>query len=352
MLKLSKRHGSKFWTARGTYCGIKVDRSLGVTEKREAEAILAKLQKEIFERASGRVPEKAGPSFAQAVISYVKLGGERRFLEPLLKYFGEVPIDTIDQTAINAAAIALYPNGSSSTRNRQVYGPVSAILKSNGISTKVHRLEPPEGVVRWINRDEASRLIASCSPHLRPLVMFLLYTGARAGEALWLDWDNLHLARSHVQFIDTKNGESRGVPLHSDLRAELANLPHRTGEVFRKPDGRPYERPKGGDDVSAGTKIGTAFQGACRRAGITNFRVHDCRHTFACWFYQEHRDLIKLKELGGWKSLSMVLRYAHVNSNNYLDDINAMPSLQYWANSGQKNPASTENDIGINKFMV
>jgi hypothetical protein len=73
----------------------------------------------------------------------VKLGGERRFLEPLLKYFGEVPIDTIDQAAINAAAIALYPNGSSSTRNRQVYGPVSAILKSNGISTKVHRLEPP-----------------------------------------------------------------------------------------------------------------------------------------------------------------------------------------------------------------
>ena len=87
MLVLKKRHGSKFWTARGTYLGVNVDRSLGVNEKREAEAILAKLQKEIFERASGRVPEKAGPSFAQAVISYVKLGGERRFLEPLLKYF-------------------------------------------------------------------------------------------------------------------------------------------------------------------------------------------------------------------------------------------------------------------------
>ena len=88
MLVLKKRHGSKFWTARGTYCGIKVDRSLGVTDKREAQAILAKIQAEIFERASGRTPSK-GPTFAEAVISYVKNGGEKRFLEPLSKHFGE-----------------------------------------------------------------------------------------------------------------------------------------------------------------------------------------------------------------------------------------------------------------------
>jgi integrase len=115
------------------------------------------------------------------------MGGERRFLEPLLKYFGEVPIDTIDQTAINAATIALYPNGSSSTRNRQVYTPVSAILKSAGLKMPLRRLKNPDGRIRWLQHHEAARLIDSCSPHLRPLVMFMLYTGARAGEAVWLD---------------------------------------------------------------------------------------------------------------------------------------------------------------------
>ena len=30
------------------------------------------------------------------------------------------------------------------------------------------------------------------------------------------------------------------LPLHQDLLAELANLPHRDGEVFRRPDGKPY----------------------------------------------------------------------------------------------------------------
>jgi hypothetical protein len=33
----------------------------------------------------------------------------------------------------------------------------------------------------------ADRLIEACSEHLRPLVIFLLYTGVRIGEALWLD---------------------------------------------------------------------------------------------------------------------------------------------------------------------
>ncbi|MEE8455658.1 MAG: tyrosine-type recombinase/integrase, partial [Limibaculum sp.] len=54
-----------------------------------------------------------------------------------------------------------------------------------------------------------------CSSHLRPLVTFMLYTGARASEALYLDWVNVDLGRAHVVFPETKNGEPRGVPLHS-----------------------------------------------------------------------------------------------------------------------------------------
>jgi integrase len=336
MLKLSKRHGSKFWTARGTYLGVKVDRSTGACDKGEAQAILAKIQNEIFERASGHVPEKAGPTFAEAVILYCKKGGEKRFLEPLLKYFGDLPIAKIDQAAIDEAAMVLYPNGSSSTRNRQVYTPVSAILKSAGLKMPLNRLENPQGVIRWLRHDEAARLIASCSPHLKPLVMFMLYTGARAGEALWLEWRNVDLARAHVSFEKTKNGDPRGVPLHRDLVAELANLPYRTGLVFRRPDGEPYSIPTGDHDRSAGSKIKTSFKGACTRAGIENFRVHDLRHTFATWHYQRHRDLRALQILGGWKTLSMVTRYTHANTDNYREGINAMPTLQNWADHGQK----------------
>ena len=219
---------------------------------------------------------------------YMESGGERRFVAPLLRYFGDMPIDQIDQQAINCAATAIYPDGAPATRNRQVYSPVSAILKFAGVKWPVHRPEPPEGVVRWLTRDEASRLIAACS----------------------------------------KNGKPRGVPLHRELVAELANLPHREGEVFRRPDGRPYERPRDDYDLSAGSKIRTAFQGAVKRAGIIEkFRVHDCRHTWATWHYAANYDLIALQTLGGWLTLAMVTRYAHANTDNYRDGINGLPSF-------------------------
>jgi integrase len=112
----------------------------------------------------------------------------------------------------------------------------------------------------------------------------------------------------------------------------LANLPHRDGEVFRRPDGEPYERPSGDDDTSAGSVIKTAF-----KAAIENFHPHDCRHTWATWHYRKHRDLIALQRLGGWRRLSMVTRYAHQNSEGDRASIDAMPSLE-----------SCENVVNLN----
>jgi len=116
-----------------------------------------------------------------------------------------------------------------------------------------------------------------------------------------------------VIFRDTKNGETRGVPLHPRLVATLANLPHREGCVFRRPDGLPYASARNIDDTSAGSRIKKAFAGACRRAGLSGVSPHTCRHTWASWHYAQNRDLLALQRLGGWKTVSMVTRYAHVN---------------------------------------
>jgi integrase len=82
--------------------------------------------------------------------------------------------------------------------------------------------------------------------------------------------------------------------------------------------------------------IKTAFKAALRRAGIANFRVHDLRHTWATWHYAERHDLDALQKLGDWKTPSMVMRYAHANSENHRAGINALPSLS-GTNSVQSN---------------
>jgi integrase len=118
------------------------------------------------------------------------------------------------------------------------------------------------------------------------------------------------------------------VPLNERVVAALANLPHREGEVFQTHTGRPYARPKlrdDGSDGGAGVCIAGAFAGACHRAGIEDCHPHTCRHTFATWHYQTHRDLQRLMQIGGWKSIQMVMRYAHTNVDQHLASVDALP---------------------------
>jgi len=331
-LKLVQRRDNKspFWIIRGSIRGRRVDESTGTAERKIAEEIRAKREAELLaESVYGR---RATATFAQAVLSYLEHGGSKRFLEPVIEHFGTTPLAKIDQDAIDRGARKLYPNASGATRNRQFYTPVSAVMTHAARRSWCPRLllerpAPSKERVRWLTVEEAERLIEACSDHMRPLVIFLLYTGARVGEALWLDWRHVDIKRGHVSFPKTKNGEARGVPLHPRVIASLANLPHREGEVFRRPDGRPYERPEADDDdhISAGSRISTAFAGACRRAGITDFHPHDCRHTWATWHYAANRDHGALQKLGGWKSVRMVMRYAHVNVDELRHTIDRLP---------------------------
>jgi hypothetical protein len=55
-----------------------------------------------------------------------------------------------------------------------------------------------------------------------------------------------------------------------------------------------------------------AWRNALQRAGIFDFRWHDLRHTFATWHREAGTPTHELQRLGGWKTQSMVERYAHV----------------------------------------
>ncbi len=327
-LKIVRRAKSPNWVIRGTIRGIRVEESTGTSDKRIAEEIRAKREAEILKQSVyGR---SATATFAEAAVSYLENGGSKRFLEPIIRRFGTTPLARIDLDVIDRAARKTYPSASNATLDRQFYTPTSAVLKhaaKRGLCPSIifERPDVPRPPITWLTLDEANLVINACADHLRPLVIFLFYTGCRIGEALWLDWHNVDLARRHVIFPKTKNGEARGVPLHDRVVVALANLPHREGEVFRRPDGMPYERPKRADDTSAGSRIKKAFVGACKRAGIANFSVHGCRHTWATWHYAANRDISALMRLGGWKTVSMVMRYLHANVDEHRHTIDRLP---------------------------
>src|SRR5262249_11265361 len=327
-LKLVRRRKSPNWVIRGTVRGIRVEETTGTANRRFAEEIRANRESEIL--AQSVYGRRATCTFAEAALSYVEAGGSKRFLELVVRNFATTPLARIDQDAIDRGARKVYPNASPATLDRQFYTPTSAVLKhaaKRGWCAPLI-LERPDVVqptIRWLTLEEADRLISACAAHLRPLVVFMIYTGARIGEALWLDWCNVDLIRGHVMFPKTKNGEARGIPLHPRVIAALANLPQREGGGFRHPDGLPYTRPRYAHHTSAGKRVGTAFAGACARAGIKDFSAHGCRHTWATWHYAHNRDLPALMRLGGWKSVSMVLRYTHTNVDEHRHTIDRLP---------------------------
>lgn len=59
-----------------------------------------------------------------------------------------------------------------------------------------------------------------------------------------------------------------------------------------------------------------AWHEACALVGVEDFTFHDWRHTWASWHVQRGTPLHVLQELGGWESIEMVQKYAHLGRSH------------------------------------
>lgn len=158
--------------------------------------------------------------------------------------------------------------------------------------------------VRWLTHSQAEAVLARLPDHQREVVLFALATGLRQRNILDLTWDRVDLERriATIGEGDTKNEEALGVPLNDIALGVLERqLGKHRSHVFTY-KGKPLR--------TANTR---AWRGALKACGIRNFRWHDLRHTWATWLRQNDVPTWVLQELGGWKSETMVRRYAHMS---------------------------------------
>ena len=170
--------------------------------------------------------------------------------------------------------------------------------------------------VRFLTKEQARGLIAAVNHDwLRDLIVFALGTGMRQGEIFSLRWSNVNLDKRMcwIEGADAKSGHARAVPLNDEAYDLLVSLRGKHSEfVFTRND-----KPLIYFDDEM-------FKSACRRAEIENFRFHDLRHTWASWHVQNSTPLLQLQALGGWKTLDMVLRYAHLSTDHLSAHVNAV----------------------------
>lgn len=300
-----------------------MDESTGTPREALARKALAARKEQIErDRFSPKPiePGPAGPTFLSAAVAYIEAGGEDRFIgaydeetgqwSGLIAHFGEKPLSEITQEAINEAATKLLPGGTAQTRNRQVYTPVSAVLKSAGVESKIKRPKGWRGSKRttWLRPEQAFALFKAADARDAEFGIFirtLTYTGMRLSECTGMMIDRLELAESFAYVPTTKNGEPRGVHLPPVTVVALANHPRgleRTGErVFRfRKCGRLYAWLDA-TLVAAGIELPP-------RTGF-----HVLRHTWATWMRRYGGlDTRGLVGTGAWADEKSAARYEHV----------------------------------------
>jgi integrase len=182
-----------------------------------------------------------------------------------------------------------------------VYNPVRDIKLPPHAKARDRRLRPGEEGAE----DEETRLLAAChearNPFLLPIVRLALETAMRQGELVGLRWEHIDLTRQIAHLPDTKNGESRTVPLSSAAVRVLRSLSRGTYHVF---PGLTTEAVK------------RAYIRAVRRANIENLRFHDLRHEATTRLFEKGLNIMEVASITGHKDLRMLRRYTHLKAEN------------------------------------
>ncbi len=174
---------------------------------------------------------------------------------------------------------------------------------------------------RFLSDSERRGLLKQCQQSgndlLYPIVVFALSTGARKREVLDLTLDDLDLKRGLAVLRDTKNGETRTVPVVHHLHKLMKQQVARVNAFYDK-----REAPKRGRwlfpraDGKAPIDIRAPWEKALEAASITDFRFHDLRHSTASYLAMNGASVVEIADVLGHKTLQMVKRYAHLSESH------------------------------------
>ncbi|MHB1544013.1 MAG: tyrosine-type recombinase/integrase [Gammaproteobacteria bacterium] len=170
---------------------------------------------------------------------------------------------------------------------------------------KTARPRLPRGRERRLEPGEEDRLLEAAQPQFGAVLRFALATAMRQGEIVSLRWERVDLKRRAVLLTETKNGETRTVPLSPAALEVLRAIPRRIdGSVFGM----------------SGNAVRLAWDRLMRKTGIKGLRFHDLRHEAISRLFEDtDLDIMEIRAISGHKTLQMLARYTHLRTHRLAD---------------------------------
>jgi len=167
----------------------------------------------------------------------------------------------------------------------------------------------------WLTVEEETAIREALTPDLRPLFAVSVHTGLRWSEQVALRWKDVDMLSGVITVPRAKHGYTRRVPANSLVRGVLVDL----GSGRARPDDpeEPVFPVRYTEASKFFPKAVERAQAALREAEkdasrLDGYTWHSNRHTFASRLVMAGADPLTVKELGGWRTLAMVQRYAHL----------------------------------------
>lgn len=313
-MSLYKR-GGIWWMRFTPPGGRELRQSTGTADKRQAQELHDIKKAELWRTA--KLGARPRHSWKEAVVRWVAEHPERKSMASVKTHlrqadplFGALMLDQIGRETLAAFVRQRRAAGVKNSSINQSLSAIGAILRAAhdwgwmDLPPRLKALPTPERRLRWLTREEADRLLAELPPHLAAMARFSLATGLREANVCGLEWRQVDWNQRRIRLHpdQMKAGRALTVPLNADAMVVLREQQGRHPERVFTYAGKPIHHANS-----------SAWQAALKRAGLDGFRWHDLRHTWASWHVQAGTPLPVLKELGGWATLDMVLRYAHLS---------------------------------------
>lgn len=333
------------WHCHGWVAGERIRRSTGTADRLKAEETRVKW---LRDGSRGVKPTTAGTTFSEAVDLYLKnrttlSGGSRRYVEQIRDRLGDELLLDFDETTIERHR-EKYCDGKKALTQKRYLTQLRAVINlaterkllSAPVKVKVPRAKKGEGrrlvYLEAHERDALIERLKFYTEELAYLIQFLCHTGARTGEALKLEWQDVDMGNRQVVLHSLKGGDGpreRTVPLNDKAMEALEWMQHRFkangGRVFMDAKGKPYKIyvNKWGKEES-GKKF-KYLDKAVKDIGLTKrVTAYTMRHTFASVMRKRGVSLDRIKELMGHSSIDMTLIYAHLLVEDHRQDVNLL----------------------------
>lgn len=317
-MPISKRNKT-WWIDVTTSSGVRVRQSAGTQVKTEAQQLHDRIKSEAWRVE--KLNEKPSRTWDEAAVLWLRETshkkdheGDKSKLRWLTRHLRGVDLNRIDREMVAQITSLKQAEASAATTNRHLALVRSILRRAErewewiAKAPYVRLLKEPKGRERWLTVEQVKSLLNELPEHQVSIVMFALASGLRQSNILQLEWNRVDLKRRTCWVVagETKNDDSLHVSLNETAHAILVQQEgkHST-RVFTY---------RGNPIAWANTR---AWRAALKRAGIANFRWHDLRHTWASWMIQGGVPEFVLQRMGGWKTASMLKRYAHLSPAIY-----------------------------------